>query len=74
MCFLAMSIAELLAKVRAEAKADGFDTPLLFSGSKELLAAEGMECAEKIHVSDATWADDSIMFTFDKEPCVLVSC
>ena len=26
----------------------------------------------QIHVSDATWADDSTMFTFDKEPCALL--
>ena len=58
----------LLTKVTEQVAAQGCDTPVFFSGTKELFAEQGQEKLEQIRVADATWADDSTMFTFDRRP------
>ena len=63
----------LLSKVREEAACADFDTPLQYSGSRTLFAEPGDGVREVVRVSDATWADDSTMVTFDASPTKLMA-
>ena len=64
--------SRLLQRVRQEVVATGCDSPLLFSGMKELLPSAETAADERISVSDATWADDTTLCTFDRDPEVLL--
>ena len=64
--------SRLLQRVRQEVVAMGCDSPLLFSGMNELLPSAETAADERISLSDATWADDTTLCTFDRDPEVLL--
>ena len=60
--------ARLLAKIRQEAAHNDFDTPLQYSGIKELIATSERPNKATVRICDATWADDTTICTFDAKP------